>query len=226
MMKFNDYLARVLRFLPGPIGFRYQRRYYRSLTANAHELFVASIRHLRPGCLALDVGANKGKYTQLLAATGCRVIAFEPDPVAFGILEQNLRGFDNVVLINAAVSTTAGTATMYRRADFERDPAGYSEGTSLHADKSNLGTDNSITVRTVNLVQWLNELDAQVDLLKMDIEGEEVPMLEQFIAAGCLDRIGQMFVETHEFKIPSLYARTMGLRRRLAGRKNINLNWG
>jgi FkbM family methyltransferase len=46
---------------------------------------------LRPGDLFLDVGANVGSYTVLAAATGARVIAFEPVPATFRQLQENIR---------------------------------------------------------------------------------------------------------------------------------------
>jgi FkbM family methyltransferase len=47
-------------------------------------------RHLRPGDLFLDVGANVGVYTIWAAQLGAEVIALEPGRAAFHRLRQNL----------------------------------------------------------------------------------------------------------------------------------------
>src|SRR5690349_8415761 len=53
---------------------------------------MAFVLHvLREGDVFMDVGANVGAYTVLAAATGARVVAFEPIPAAFAHLTDNVR---------------------------------------------------------------------------------------------------------------------------------------
>jgi hypothetical protein len=44
---------------------------------------------------------------------------------------------------------------------------------------------------------------------------------------GVVDKVGYVFVDTHEKEIPELAARTMALRDRITAeqRDNMNLNW-
>jgi len=62
----------------------------------------------------LDIGANLGQYTCLIAK--CRndvtVVAFEPHPIVIKELEKNvhLNGLQNVIVVNTALSDTDGVA--------------------------------------------------------------------------------------------------------------------
>ena len=73
---------------------------------------------LKPGDTFIDVGANFGYYTvlasKLVGPTG-RVIAFEPDPRSFQLLERNVarNGCTNVVLEQKALADKPGTLTLH-----------------------------------------------------------------------------------------------------------------
>jgi predicted RNA methylase len=49
-----------------------------------------------PGDIVFDVGANIGAFALCAAKQGAQVFAYEPIPVTFGLLQQNihLHGFD------------------------------------------------------------------------------------------------------------------------------------
>lgn len=49
-------------------------------------------------------------------------------------------------------------------------------------------------------------------MLKVDIEGAEVELLEAMLATDTLDRCKSIFVETHETSIPALEDRIARLR--------------
>ena len=70
-------------------------------------------RHVGRDGLVVDAGANIGLSTMTLALArpGCPVIAVEPSAVNAGFLRQNLaaNGFDNVEVVEAAMSDRAGT---------------------------------------------------------------------------------------------------------------------
>jgi FkbM family methyltransferase len=62
----------------------------------SYETFSTDLcrRHIKPGDVVLDIGANIGYYTLLFAecaGPNGRVYAFEPEPVNFGVLERNVR---------------------------------------------------------------------------------------------------------------------------------------
>lgn len=68
---------------------------------------------LHPGDLFVDVGANIGIYTLLIASRGCDVIAVEPASEARRLLEVNLalNGLE-AEIVDAALGRTSGRATL------------------------------------------------------------------------------------------------------------------
>ena len=109
-----------------------------------------------------------------------RITAFEPDPTIAGYLRENLRqgNADNVQVIEAAVWKNTGAMT------FLPDGA---DGGAL------VGSGEGIRVNTVDLRNWMNET---VDLLKMDIEGAEMEVLEH--CSTQLANVQNIAVEYHE----------------------------
>jgi FkbM family methyltransferase len=63
----------------------------------------------------IDIGANVGTYSVGLSELFRRVIAFEPHPVAFKLLEANvaLNDITNVSCVNMAVSDKSGQANLH-----------------------------------------------------------------------------------------------------------------
>ena len=217
---------RLLSHLPGARGLEYSRKLRRLLSPEAKAQFGAALAGAR-GKVCIDLGANMGIYTRQMAEAGARVYAFEPDPWTAAKLRQNLVGLDNVTVIEAAAATREGTMSLYRHPGFDDDPEFASLSSSTVAEKLNVDTDTAISVRAVDFPAFLAGLDADIAVIKMDIEGGEVALLEALLDHPVLSRIGAVFVETHENRVPALAARTRALRRRTAAmtRPVINMNW-
>lgn len=188
---------------------------------------IAAARRLKPGEVAIDCGANVGKYTELLAAGGATVHAFEPDPYCLGVLQQKFAGHGNVVIHATAAGASNREARLYRTRDFDHDPRVQSQGSSLHASKKNVDPDAYLQVRQVDLAEFILSLEKRVAILKMDIEGSEVDVIERLLQSGASERVDLMFAETHEAKIPELGERTAELRAQIAARglTHFNLDW-
>jgi FkbM family methyltransferase len=123
-----------------------------------------------PQGTVLDLGANIGMFT-LLAARHLvpqgRVIAIEPNPQAAEVLRKNVleNGFSNVEVIEAAASVADGQAELHL--------ASHSLGASVFV---NGPVAETITVRTVDVSRIVTSL-GEVELLKLDIEGSEWPIV-------------------------------------------------
>ncbi len=181
---------------------------------------------LNPGEVAIDLGANVGKVTRRMAKHGVMVYAFEPDPRAFSELRLNFEGVENVITINKAVSDHAGKAKIYFHKQYNDDPVKYSSGSSLWAEKGNVDKNNFSECEVVDIAKFLQTLDRPIGLLKIDIEGEEIRVLNRLIDLGLTGNIRNIVVETHE-RFPFLKIQTENLRRKIRakGIKNIDLDW-
>jgi FkbM family methyltransferase len=135
------------------------------------EVFVAEAyprRHLPESArTVVDLGANAGVTVRYFAQLypGARIIGYEPDPTTFETCRRNVRGLPNVEVRNAAVGTEDGPILL-RRA------RGASWATSAYGE----GDGEAFTAPQVRLDQIIEELGV-VELLKLDIEGAEWPVL-------------------------------------------------
>ena len=216
---------RAKRHLPGNTGRRNQRKFL-GLRARTIE-FEEAMRH-SAGATCIDLGANVGEYTRKMALRAKRVIAFEPDPWAHATLQRNIADLDNIVVEYAAAGTSEGTVLLYRHAQFEEDPASYSESSSVIAVKWNVVEEGAVEVRQIDFIRYLEDLDEDIGILKIDIEGAEVDLLEALLdRPDILKRVGYIFAETHETRIPGHEPRVKSLRERVqrVQRPRINLYW-
>jgi FkbM family methyltransferase len=144
--------------------------------------------HVKPGMTIVDVGANLGYFTvlcaQLVGPPG-RVIAIEPDPYNFALLQRNVarNGLTNVTLLNRALAKKPGTAVLFKSASNFGD-----HRVCATADKR----------ETVEVeVETLDELLARhgvahVDVAKIDVQGYEGQVLggmQTTLAAGLIDHL-------------------------------------
>ncbi len=208
------------------------RRAKRNLRKARAEGYLSGIcAMLRPGDLALDLGANMGVVTAVLAATGADVVAFEPDPFAFAHLTERFAQTPNVTLVNAAVGAAAGTVTLHRAANFDTNPTGASVKSTILAGGRQIDDSQGIAVELIDFPAWLATKIAErgrIAFIKMDIEGAELDILEALDAAGTFAHIQCLVAETHERKFRDLRTRYRALRQGFAERydaNRVNLDW-
>jgi FkbM family methyltransferase len=186
---------------------------------------------LRPGDLAVDLGANRGDVTALLAATGADVVAFEPDPVTFDRLKARFDGVVNVTLIHAAAGIGSGTVRLMRAENFADNPEGASVKSTILDGGRRIDADNAVEVALVDFPGWVREQVAargSIAFVKMDIEGAELDILEAMDAQGLFADIRGLVAETHERKFKDLRARYKALKAAIAEHQpsgKINLDW-
>ncbi len=181
---------------------------------------------LKPGEVAIDCGANIGKITRAMASSGALVYAFEPDPNAFRILVENTKGLSNVICHNKAVSTENGIAKIYFNDQYCENPEKWSTGSTLLPDKPHVDKSNFAVCETLDLAEFIKNLNKPIGVLKMDIEGAEVNVLNKLIDLGLTQRIRRILVETHE-RFPTLKEPIERLRARIVALnlRNIDLDW-
>ena len=146
-------------------------------------------RHLRPGSVCFDIGAQAGYHTlyaSSLVGPGGRVFAFEPAPRNIANIKKHvaMNHLANVSVVECAVS------------DF--DGVSYFDCTSS-AVAGHLAANGELAVRTVSLD---HEIDSgalpEPDYIKIDAEGAELRILEG--ARNLLARRHPtLSVETHQW---------------------------
>lgn len=133
-------------------------------------------RLLRPGVTFVDVGAHVGYYS-LVAATVLQqsgaVYAFEPDPITFSCLKENvtLNGFDTLVRVYPRViSNVTGPIKLFiGRRDRVANSIFASSGVSSHA----------VTCESTSLDDFFRQENwPSVHLIKIDVEGAEHAVLQ------------------------------------------------
>ena len=216
----------LMQHLPGELGLKYRRK-LRKLFAPAAEAAFREALTGAAGKICVDLGANLGQHTRTMAAHAAKVYAFEPDPWTAAELRTRLADVPNVEVIEAAAGTEDGTFPLYRTSSFDADPVEQSQSSSLMAQKRNIDTDSAVDVKVIDFPAFLDALDGEIAVIKMDIEGAEVPLLEALFDHPVRKRIGHLFVETHESRIPDLLARTDALRARAEAmtQPRVNMDW-
>lgn len=117
--------------------------------------------------IGLSVAWFKRQYPR------ARITAFEPDPATFRLLQTNvaLNGFEDVELLNLAVSSRKGSARFF--GDFEA-AVPMASAHSLRQDWGAQRSEQWILVDTVPLSDYIT---GPIDYLKLDIEGMESEVL-------------------------------------------------
>lgn len=181
---------------------------------------------LRPGDIAIDCGANIGLVSAEFASRGAIVHAFEPDPVAFEMLQSRFRDMPAVHCYNEAVSDANGRMDFFFRKERSQDPIAFSVGSTLLAEKTDVEAGASIVVQVRRLADFLQQFE-RVRILKIDIEGAECAVLEDLLKTELFRRIDLVLVETHEEWIPQTAPRLDRIREelRLRGLSHVHLNW-
>ena len=150
----------------------------------------------RKGWIIVDVGAYLGFYTlkaaRLIGPQGF-VVSVEPLAETFKLLSANVKinQLDNVKLIKACVAGSRGTKTLYI-------PSCSINASILEEYAEAMGgVDRVEKVKAVRLIDIIGRLE-RVDLLKLDVEGVELEILENSRGILNPNRVKRLIVEVHE----------------------------
>jgi FkbM family methyltransferase len=196
--------GKTLRFVPGtrPVRLRYQ------IAENAVNRYDAlqlawMLNNLAEGDLAIDVGANYGQCTIVMAATcGARgtVIAFEPNPHGRDVLQQN---FDlNPSVKRATIESFAcsdvadGEVELYYNGNASNSALVPVAGRNQTSEEP-----KSFRVRVTTLDSYLLERGLpEPRFVKIDIEGAEIRVLQG--ARNVLSSRAVILCELHPYAWP------------------------
>ncbi|MBI4168704.1 MAG: FkbM family methyltransferase [Acidobacteria bacterium] len=165
-----------------PIGYENLVLHCRSSDANSSAVYLYGFSdnltyftlyrdHVRPGSVAMDVGANLGIHSLVLArCAGDRgtVLAYEPSNAIHDRLLRNIEGngASNIVPRKLGLWEKSGSAGFEPRA---RD---------FNIGKGQIRQDSLLQIQVRTVDEEAEGLDRHIDLIKIDVEGCELSVLK------------------------------------------------
>ena len=160
--------------------------YYYGLFDRMEQTFL--LKYLKEDDLFVDVGANIGSYSLLVASRGVRAIAFEPENTTYSILVENakMNHFSDLIICNQkAVGKENGMVKFSVGND-----------TTNHILDSKDKDTKALSVEVVTL----DSLNEDVTILKVDVEGFELDVLAGAKELLCNPKLNVVIIEalSHE----------------------------
>ena len=135
-------------------------------------MMAAALRRRRGDCVLVDVGMNDGFYTQLAAAQGCQVYAFELQDLCIEISWEAARrnnATSRISIVHAPVSDENGRAMLVARTRHPWCDGGFSLGWKRSAVQSSAAAAGK-TFHTAAMDSFVPP-GIFVDVLKVDVTG-------------------------------------------------------
>ena len=136
---------------------------------------------LNENSLVLDVGGYEGWFAdQIYNKFGCNVLVFEPVKQFSKKIFERFEGNKKVEVLGVGLSNEDKWVEIFLNGD----------ATSTHVKKGQ-GTN-------IHLMDISNFLDKEVDLMKLNIEGEEFPILQSMIDRDLVRNVKNIQVQFHD----------------------------
>jgi FkbM family methyltransferase len=146
-----------------------------AIAKNVYENFetLIMLSHVKQGDVVVDVGANIGYYSLLLASRigeKGRLYAIEPDPTNRAILELNIKANNirNIIVLDCAITAEVGNVDLYLSEKNFGDHR-------LCLDKNETQARSKISVRAETLDHLFSDVykEDKINLIKIDTQGHE-----------------------------------------------------
>jgi FkbM family methyltransferase len=133
--------------------------------------------------IAIDIGGNIGSYTEQLLKRNpnMTVHIFEPSKTNIQILNDKFINNEKITINPLAVSETTGAATL-----FSNEPgSGLGSLSKRKLDHFGINFETTESISTIRFEEyWVEKLNScEIDLVKIDVEGHELSVLNSFGAA-------------------------------------------
>jgi len=146
----------------------------------------------------VDIGSHIGISILYFKALypNCKILAFEPNPISFGILKENVfnNGLEDIQLINKAISSDSSLKDFY----IDNSKQNWESNSSfLKNSWSGKESTKSIKVECTRLDEYIKDIE-NIDMLKIDTEGSEYEILNSH--KNILNKVKNISVEYHPVK--------------------------
>jgi len=140
---------------------------------------------LAKNSIVVDLGGYHGVWaSQIIQKYDPRIVLVEPIPEFYQYLLDKFKNNPKVQVLNYGISTTNHMGDLYISAD----------GTSKYVK-----TPVRIIVKFITIIELLEKINMDVDLIQINIEGEEYPLLEQMLDDGTILRFSNIQIQYHAF---------------------------
>ena len=206
----------------------------RSYLLKSNEIALDSVAlklAISPGDIVLDCGANVGDITSKFARSGATVYAFEPNKLCFGIITKRFALMPHVHCLNNGImdrNCQLNLATPEPHAGFDALDTTVAASFKVEGLKSDDYQIKQESVKCLDADHFIRSIGKRVRLMKIDIEGAEIEVINRLIDTNAIDLIDHLVVETHEKQMPHLLEKTNALRNRINNlglNEKINLDW-
>lgn len=220
----KEFIYRKIRC--NPVVERVQTRLRRREGAFFHE--IGLVVPATVGDIIIDGGANVGMMTSKFARTGATVHAFEPNPVCYGILRKRFAMQPSVHVHHLGLmdkECTLSLSTPVAHNGF--DSIEVTVASSFVAETFDALTTED-QVKCIDASEFVLSLGKPVALLKLDIEGAEIAVLNRLMDTGAIDQVKFTVVETHERFSREQAEQTEILRERIEATglsERVRLDW-
>jgi FkbM family methyltransferase len=173
-----EFFKSLIQGLANKLGYHVLRR---DSGVNVDCAFSEQLRLIGSGAKCIvEVGAADGRDTEryALSSPQAQVIAFEPLPESFKVLQQRLATCSSIQAFNVAVADSVGNEKFYVGKWADTSSLLKASSTNTNYDSYTSPT-QAIDVNVVTLDSFCKENDiGQIDLLKMDAQGAELRILQ------------------------------------------------
>jgi FkbM family methyltransferase len=140
----------------------------------------------RTNMTVLDLGANCGLFS-LYAADSCnKLIAVEPTPKTFDVLQEIVKDHTNITPLQLAIGPHNEMISFF-----------INENSTTNSMLNRNGTETKVQCMTLETLFHMQGLD-HVDFIKCDIEGSEMQALTDATLGPVANKVKFWFVEVHQ----------------------------
>jgi len=165
-------------------------RWFRDKGDSTHRLNYT----LKPESIVFDLGGYIGNFSSsIYEKFGCKVFLFEPHPKYYDICAARFEENPNVSVFNYGLSNIDGNFSLTDSADLS---------SFLEERKEN---NQEIICELKNFISVVKDLEIKkIDLIKINIEGGEYPILEYIIENDLVSFIDNYQIQFHNFVIDAI----------------------
>jgi len=144
---------------------------------------------LNSDSIVFDVGGYSGDFSEaIIERYNCKIYIFEPHPEYFSNCIERFSSYKNVTVLNYGLADKDGEFILSNQSD-----------ASSFINPNHTKTDG-INCITRDFSSVLRELDVtNIDLMKINIEGGEFPLMEYIISCGKQAIVRQYQIQFHNF---------------------------